>query len=572
MLSKLTLFFLLQTTGDVANATVEKLDKRKRTVNDEEDPIEDPAPAAARDRSAKKAKKGLPELEIELHAANVSGIMSTQFFDQLELTQQTRDAITELGFKNMTEVQARTIPQLLLGRDVLGAAKTGSGKTLAFLIPCVEVLHRAKFMPRNGTGAVIISPTRELALQIYNVARDLMKHHTQTHGMVMGGANRRTEAERLVKGTNLLVATPGRLLDHLQNTNGFVYRSLACLVVDEADRILEIGFEEEMRQIIKLLPKDRQTMLFSATQTTKVEDLARLSFKRQPLYVGVDDSGAEATREGLEQGYCVVPADKRFLLLFTFLRKNQGKKVMVFFSSCNAVKFHADLLNYIDLPVQCIHGKQKQAKRTTTFFEFCQADSGVLLCTDVAARGLDIPAVDWIIQYDPPDDPKEYIHRVGRTARGHEGTGRALLMLLPEELGFLKYLKAAKVPLNEYDFPPNKLANVQAQLEKLVEKNYYLHQAAKEAFRSYILAYNSHGLKDTFNIHSLDLKAVAKAFGFSVPPRVNINIESKAAHTRKAQKSGQAADYRRKKTGHSFSADNPYGRKENGDNRQFVRL
>ena len=551
---------------------MEKLDKRKRTVNDEEDPIEDPAPAAARDRSAKKAKKGLPELEIELHAANVSGIMSTQFFDQLELTQQTRDAITELGFKNMTEVQARTIPQLLLGRDVLGAAKTGSGKTLAFLIPCVEVLHRAKFMPRNGTGAVIISPTRELALQIYNVARDLMKHHTQTHGMVMGGANRRTEAERLVKGTNLLVATPGRLLDHLQNTNGFVYRSLACLVVDEADRILEIGFEEEMRQIIKLLPKDRQTMLFSATQTTKVEDLARLSFKRQPLYVGVDDSGAEATREGLEQGYCVVPADKRFLLLFTFLRKNQGKKVMVFFSSCNAVKFHADLLNYIDLPVQCIHGKQKQAKRTTTFFEFCQADSGVLLCTDVAARGLDIPAVDWIIQYDPPDDPKEYIHRVGRTARGHEGTGRALLMLLPEELGFLKYLKAAKVPLNEYDFPPNKLANVQAQLEKLVEKNYYLHQAAKEAFRSYILAYNSHGLKDTFNIHSLDLKAVAKAFGFSVPPRVNINIESKAAHTRKAQKSGQAADYRRKKTGHSFSADNPYGRKENGDNRQFVRL
>jgi ATP-dependent RNA helicase DDX18/HAS1 len=489
--------------------------------------------------------------------------MSAQTFAQLELTQQTRDAVAEMGFTSMTEVQARTIPPLLLGRDVLGAAKTGSGKTLAFLIPCVELMHRAKFMPRNGTGTVVISPTRELALQIYSVARDLMRHHTQTHGLVMGGANRRTEAERLVKGVSLLVATPGRLLDHLQNTKGFVYRSLACLVVDEADRILEIGFEEEMRQIVRLLPKDRQTMLFSATQTTKVEDLARLSFKRRPLYVGVDDAGAEATREGLEQGYCVVAADKRFLLLFTFLRKNAGKKVMVFFSSCASVKFHADLLNYIDLPVEAIHGKQKQAKRTTTFFDFCQASSGVLLCTDVAARGLDIPAVDWIIQYDPPDDPKEYIHRVGRTARGRSGRGRALLMLLPQELAFLRYLKAAKVPLNEYEFPPNKLANVQSQLERLVEKNYYLHTAAKEAFRSYILAYNSHQHKDTFDVHALDLKAVARSFGFAAPPRVNINIDSKAANTRRAQKTaGQGADYRRGKGGHAFNAENPYGKRD----------
>ena len=146
-------------------------------------------------------------------------------------------------------------------------------------------------------------------------------------GLVMGGANRRTEADKLVKGVSLLVSTPGRLLDHLQNTTGFVYRNLACLVIDEADRILEIGFEEEMRQIIKLLPKDRQTMLFSATQTTKVEDLARLSFKRTPLYVGIDDQGSTSTREGLEQGYCVVPSTQRFLLLFTFLKKNLNKKV-----------------------------------------------------------------------------------------------------------------------------------------------------------------------------------------------------------------------------------------------------
>jgi len=137
---------------------------------------------------------------------------------------------------------------------------------------------------------------------------------------------------------------------------------------------------------------------------------------------------------------------------------------MVFFSSCNSVKYHAELLNYIDIPVADIHGKQKQAKRTSTFFDFCKAKSGVLCCTDVAARGLDIPYVDWIIQYDPPDDPKEYIHRVGRTARGASGAGRALLFLLPEELGFLKYLRAARVAVNEYEFPEAKIANVQVRV------------------------------------------------------------------------------------------------------------
>lgn len=134
---------------------------------------------------------------------------------------------------------------------------------------------------------------------------------------------------------------------------------------------------------------------------------------------------------------------------------------MVFFSSCNSVKFHADLLNYVDMPVLSIHGRQKQQKRLNTFYEFTNADKGVLLCTDVAARGLDIPSVDWIVQYDPPDDTKEYIHRVGRTCRGADGKGKALLFLLPEEKNYLQYLKAARVPLNEYDFPKHKLANIQ---------------------------------------------------------------------------------------------------------------
>ena len=516
-------------------------------------------------------------------------------------TPKTTQAIAAVGFQTMTHVQARTIPPLLAGRDVLGAARTGSGKTLAFLVPAIELLSAARFGPRNGTGVLVLSPTRELASQIHGVAAELLSAHTgggsddhgvpaatQTHGLVMGGANRRAEAERLVKGVNLLVATPGRLLDHLNNTPGFVTRNLAMLVVDEADRILEVGFEEEVRAIVRALPKERQTALFSATQTTRVEDLARLAFRRPPLYVGVDDGAAAATVEGLEQGYCVVPSAARFLLLFTFLRKNAAKKkVIVFFSSCASVKYHSELLNYIDLPVSCIHGKQKQARRSSAFAEFCSAKSGVLLATDVAARGLDIPAVDWIVQFDPPDDPREYVHRVGRTARGAGGRGRALLLLLPQELAFLKYLRKARVPLSEYEFPTAKVANIQSQLEKLVSKNYYLNASARDAYRGYLLAYNSHQLKDAFDVHSLDVAAVARSLGLAGPPRISLNLESRASHARKSKREAlesqgsrarakeeeeargrlPAADYSRRGGGgggkggkHRFSSANPYGK------------
>ncbi|GAA5914527.1 ATP-dependent RNA helicase HAS1 [Sporobolomyces salmoneus] len=445
-------------------------------------------------------------------------------FSSLDLSPGTRKAIEGMGFENMTEVQARTIPPLLAGKDVLGAAKTGSGKTLAFLIPAIEMLNKLKFKPRNGTGAIVVSPTRELALQIFGVAKELCEHHNQTFAIVMGGANRKAEAEKLAKGVNLLIATPGRLLDHLQNTKGFVFNNLRALIIDEADRILEIGFEDEMRQIISLLPKEnRQSMLFSATQTTKVTDLARMSLRPGPLYINVDSHRDTSTADNLEQGYVVCDSDKRFLLLFTFLRKNLKKKVIVFFSSCKSVQYHGELLNYIDVPVLDLHGKQKQQKRTNTFFEFCNAPTGILLCTDVAARGLDIPKVDWIIQFDPPDDPRDYIHRVGRTARAGKN-GKSLLFLLPSELGFLRFLKVAKVPLNEYQFPSEKIANVQGQLEKLISKNYYLNQSAKDGFRAYIQAYASYSLKTIFDVTSLDLAKVARAFGFSTPPSVNINV------------------------------------------------
>ncbi|XP_053733009.1 ATP-dependent RNA helicase DDX18 [Synchiropus splendidus] len=487
------------------------------------------------------------------------------------VSENTLKAVKEMGFQHMTEIQHKSIRPLLEGRDVLAAAKTGSGKTLAFLIPSVELIYKLKFMPRNGTGVVILSPTRELAMQTYGVLKELMAHHVHTYGLVMGGSNRSAEAQKLANGVNLVVATPGRLLDHLQNTPGFMFKNLQCLIIDEADRILEVGFEEELKQIIKLLPKRRQTMLFSATQTRKVEDLARISLKKEPLYVGVDDNKDKATVDGLEQGYVVCPSEKRFLLLFTFLKKkNRKKKLMVFFSSCMSVKFHYELLNYIDLPVMAIHGKQKQTKRTTTFFQFCNADSGILLCTDVAARGLDIPEVDWIVQYDPPDDPKEYIHRVGRTARGVDGRGHALLILRPEELGFLRFLKQAKVPLSEFEFSWSKISDIQSQLEKLIEKNYYLHKSAQEAYKSYVRAYDSHSLKQIYSVNTLNLPMVAQSFGFKVPPFVDLNVNSSKGAKLMKRGGGGGFGYQKSKNVHK-SKIFKHVNKGRSDKRQFSR-
>ncbi|XP_045414950.1 ATP-dependent RNA helicase DDX18 [Lemur catta] len=564
------------------NSELKKKKKKRKMVNDsgpdakkaktETKGQSEEASAEAQEETENKVEKPDSEeddSEVPSLPLGLTGAFEDTSFTSLSnlVNENTLKAIKEMGFTNMTEIQHKSIRPLLEGRDLLAAAKTGSGKTLAFLIPAVELIVKLKFMPRNGTGVLILSPTRELAMQTFGVLKELMTHHVHTYGLVMGGSNRSAEAQKLANGINIIVATPGRLLDHMQNTPGFMYKNLQCLVIDEADRILDVGFEEELKQIIKLLPTRRQTMLFSATQTRKVEDLARISLKKEPLYVGVDDDKTNATVDGLEQGYVVCPSEKRFLLLFTFLKKNRKKKLMVFFSSCMSVKYHYELLNYIDLPVLAIHGRQKQNKRTTTFFQFCNADSGILLCTDVAARGLDIPEVDWIVQYDPPDDPKEYIHRVGRTARGLNGRGHALLILRPEELGFLRYLKQSKVPLSEFDFSWSKISNIQSQLEQLIEKNYFLHKSAQEAYKSYVRAYDSHSLKQIFNVNNLNLPQVALSFGFKVPPFVDLNVNSNDGKHKKRGGGGGFGYQKTKKVEKSRIFKNIS--KKSSDRRQF---
>ncbi|CAH8460844.1 unnamed protein product [Heterobilharzia americana] len=462
-----------------------------------------------------------------------TSVALTGKFEELPISEPIMRAIKEMGFTHMTDIQQQCIPQLLEHRDLMACAKTGSGKTLAFLIPVVELMLKLGLQPRNGTGAVIISPTRELSLQTYGVLRDLTQFTNLRVGLIMGGSNRQTEAQNLEKGVTILVATPGRLLDHLSNTKYFLRHNLKALVIDEADRLLDIGFEVEMRQIIKLLPAVRQTMLFSATLNEKTKNLANAALKASCVMVGSVLS-EEATVDGLEQGYVVCPADRRFCLLYTFLKKNKNKKIMVFMASCMEVKFYYELLNFVDTPVLAIHGRQKQAKRTSTFLQFVKAEAAVLLCTDVGARGLDIPKVDWILQYDPPDDAKEYIHRVGRTARAGS-TGNALLVLRPHELDFLSILRNARVKVVEYEIANAKMADVQPALEKLVNNNYFLALSAQEAFKGIVRAYASSALS-CFNVDELDLAATAKTCGLSVTPKVDLNVKSKRTREFPGQK------------------------------------
>lgn len=223
---------------DVENQTESNKDTAEATASNEADDNDDSQLA--------DLPSGTGSNALDLPSGTTMPTPNPVRFEELNLSERTMSAIKETGFEKMTEIQQKTIPPLLSGRDVLGAAKTGSGKTLAFLIPAIEMLSQLRFKPRNGTGVIVVSPTRELALQIFGVARELMSNHSQTFGILIGGANRSAEAEKLRKGLNLIIATPGRLLDHLHNTQGFVFKNLRSLIIDEADRILEVGFEDEM--------------------------------------------------------------------------------------------------------------------------------------------------------------------------------------------------------------------------------------------------------------------------------------------------------------------------------------
>uniref|UniRef100_A0A7N0V704 ATP-dependent RNA helicase n=1 Tax=Kalanchoe fedtschenkoi TaxID=63787 RepID=A0A7N0V704_KALFE len=536
---------------ELSEDRVKKSRKRKSEAgegkrNGKESEVEDVEAGAEEDEKSVSAKK--------MKKTEGSGVLTDIPFASLGLCEATLKALDDRGFRTMTKIQCDAIPPLLEGKDLLGAARTGSGKTLAFLIPAVEMLHKLGANSRRDTSVIIICPTRELAIQIHMDAVQLLKYHPhQTCGLMMGQASKTAEKKSLLRGLNLLVATPGRLLDHLQNTAGFNYQNLKCLVIDEADRILEPNFEEDMKQILKILPKERQTVLFSATQAQKVEDLAKLSLKN-PVHIDVDYGRRKVTNEGLTQCYCIVPSAERFLVLFSFLKWMKAKKVMVFFSSKASVDYHLQLLSSTGIDCYYLHGDVPQSQRTQTFLEFSKTKTGIMLCTDVLGRGIDATSVDWIVQYDPPDSTTDYIHRVGRTARGEGSKGNALLFLLPEEMKFVAYLKKAKVPVREYEYKASKVHRIQPKLELLIAKSKVLIKAAETAYQAYLSAYISHSSKDIFNVHNLVQQDVAKSFGFRSPPKISLNLSvSKSKHNQKRSKGERSRS--------GFSINNPYGKR-----------
>lgn len=524
-----------------------------------------------------------------------------------------------MGFKVPTLIQKQSIPIILSGCDVLVNAGTGTGKTIVYLAPIIH--HMQAYVPRinrsDGTYALVLVPTHELCTQVYKVLQKLLhRFHWIVPGYIMGGDNRSKEKARLRKGITVLVATPGRLLDHLKHTSSFVHSHLRWLVCDEADRLLDLGFGKDIAEILTLLESGqlgsgnkktanydpsndkyrRQNLLLSATLNDQVNNLAKISL-HDPVNIGLEESrsfqgkveasmgittdietnkGAQFNSSNstaeykfpaqLVQSYMKVPCSMRLVALLALLQSQYTSqsscKVVVFFSTCDAVDFHYALISefhwvssfgerldekegsFVGCKTFRLHGNMAQEDRKQTFHHYNVEKSALLLCTDVAARGLDFPKVRCIIQYDSPGDASEYVHRVGRTARLGQ-KGEAILFLQPIELDYLKELQKHGVPLNELsvrkildhiqvngimknhkqdkwttlEMHPRALS-MQKALESFIMAEGSMKQLAKDAFCSFVRAYAAHrgDLKRIFQVKKLHLGHVAKSFGLKEQP------------------------------------------------------
>jgi ATP-dependent RNA helicase DDX10/DBP4 len=484
--------------------------------------------AAKRKEFRLKEQASLESLEKQIQEYDPKTQKPSQF-QQLPLSQNMVQGLKEASYSLLTDIQRESIPYALKGDDILGAAKTGSGKTLAFLIPVIEKLHRDKWTEYDGLGALIISPTRELAMQIYEVLVKVGKHFQLSAGLVIGGKDVKFEMERIQK-INILIGTPGRILQHMDQSVGFDVSSLQVLVLDEADRILDMGFKKTLDNIVANLPPERQTLLFSATQSRSVSDLARLSLTN-PQYIGVkegDDS--TATPESLSQSFITVNLEDKIDMLYSFIKTHLKTKIIVFLSTSKQVHFVYETFRKLQpgMSLMKLHGRQKQTARTETVYKFTKAQHVCLFATDVVARGLDFPTVDWVVQVDVPEDADTYIHRVGRSARAGK-SGKALLMLTPsEEEGFLKRLQSKKIEPKKLNIKQSKKKSIKQQLQALCFQDAELKYLGQKAFISYLRSVIVNKDKDVFKVDEIDKDEFAKSLGLPGVPQVKIKGESKA--------------------------------------------
>jgi ATP-dependent RNA helicase RhlE len=333
--------------------------------------------------------------------------------------------VESIGFEQPTPIQEDAIPPALEGRDVLACAMTGSGKTAAFLLP---ILHRLKEKPRGTTRALVLAPTRELAAQIVEHMAPLAQFTDLKGAAIFGGVAMGPQEKAFRKGVDILVATPGRLLDHFQNDYAKL-EGLEILVLDEADRMLDMGFLPDVRRVLQHLPRPEQTLFFSATLPPPIVELAR-EMLREPARLNVERKSAPAT--GITQAVYPVREGLKPYLLVEMLRRGEIRNVLVFTRTKHRANRLADFLERHGVPCDRIHGNRSQAQRTDALARFKSGDLLVLVATDIAARGIDVEALSHVINFDVPNIPEDYIHRVGRTARA-EMVGDAFTFVAEEE-------------------------------------------------------------------------------------------------------------------------------------------
>jgi ATP-dependent RNA helicase RhlE len=386
-------------------------------------------------------------------------------FTELDLSKPLQEAISALGYEETTPVQTQAIPPGLQGYDIVGSAQTGTGKTLAFVLPALEHLLRDQAKTRNPR-VVVLEPTRELAIQVAGETRKLAARTSLRSASVYGGAGMRKQTDKLRRGVDVVVATPGRLMDHMRRKN-VSFKDLQILVLDEADRMLDMGFLPDIKQIVSRMPRQRQTMLFSATMPATILALAR-QFQRDPVRIEID---VARPPEAIQQALYPVPKHLKTRLLLAILEHLQVDSMLVFTRTKQGADVVTRQLRQARISVACIHGDFKQRERISALEGFRSGKHRVLVATNIAARGLDVEGISHVVNYDVPEHPEDYVHRIGRTARA-EADGDAITLVTPDDEGLIhriEYLLDRKIerktlPGFDYDVPTPSWARPSARV------------------------------------------------------------------------------------------------------------
>ena len=353
-------------------------------------------------------------------------------FSSLKLDPQILRAIEEQGYTEPTPVQAQAIPHILAGRDLMAMAQTGTGKTAAFTLPLLQLLlpHASSSTSpaRHQIRALVLAPTRELAIQVEESVETYSKHVLLRSTVVYGGVDIKSQKPALMKGVEILVATPGRLLDHVESKN-LMLNQVQVLILDEADRMLDMGFMPDLKRILTLLPKKRQTLLFSATFSDSIKKLAQ-DFLVNPVTVEAERRNTAA--ENVKQSVLLADHDNKFRVLADLIRSRGDKQVLVFTRKKLTAARVAKLLEREGIPSDAIHGDKTQLERIKALDSFKDGKIIALVATDVAARGLDIDQLPLVVNYELPPNPEDYVHRIGRTGRAG-ASGEAISLVASDE-------------------------------------------------------------------------------------------------------------------------------------------